>query len=87
MICPIAHHIFHRQRCPNGPPSLKEQREWQNLFARPIIARLETVDPPFGLDGHDIVNLAHLCAFESVAREKESPFCGFFHVEDWEAIE
>ncbi|ORY64777.1 histidine phosphatase superfamily [Leucosporidium creatinivorum] len=74
-------------RCPNGPPSLKEQREWQDVFAPSIIARLETVDPPFGLDGLDIVNFAHLCAFESLALEATSPFCGLFREEDWEAIE
>jgi hypothetical protein len=75
------------QRCPNGPPSKLEQDLWRGVFTPSIIARLESVDEPFGLDGSDIANFAHLCAFESLAFDTVSPFCGLFLPEEWEAIE
>lgn len=39
------------------------------------------------LSNEDIINFAHLCAFESLALGYQSHFCGLFEPEEWQSVE
>ena len=58
-----------------------------NVAARHIAARLNSAAPGANLDPQDVYAIMHLCPFETVAKEKISPFCSLFSEEDFEIYE
>ncbi|KAJ2930693.1 hypothetical protein H1R20_g6400, partial [Candolleomyces eurysporus] len=70
--------------CPNvGEPD--EQTDiWANIFTPPIIDRLNSWAPGANLVPTDVISLISLCAFESVALEKLSPWCSLFTHQEFE---
>ncbi|RXW11799.1 hypothetical protein EST38_g14057, partial [Candolleomyces aberdarensis] len=70
--------------CPNvGEPD--EQTDiWANIFTPHIIDRLNSWAPGANLVPTDVISLVSLCAFESVALEKLSPWCSLFTHQEFE---
>lgn len=58
-----------------------------DIAAEPIAARLNSVAPGANLDPQDVRAIMHLCPFETVAKEAQSPFCLIFSEEDFEMYE
>ncbi|KAM0786582.1 hypothetical protein ACM66B_002038 [Microbotryomycetes sp. NB124-2] len=73
--------------CPNSLSNIAPQRTWLELFASPIAKRLDDELPRIGLDAQDVINMAHLCAFETLAHQRMSPFCKLFTDDEWPQIE
>ncbi|KAK4046794.1 hypothetical protein OIV83_005789 [Microbotryomycetes sp. JL201] len=63
------------------------QGVWLERFATPIARQLDDQSPQIGLIAQDIVNMAHLCAFETLAFETQSPFCQLYTDDEWRQIE
>ena len=55
--------------------------------ARPIAARLNSVAPGANLSPRNVYAIMNLCTFESVAKDRLSPFCSMFSEEDFEIYE
>ncbi|KZS87489.1 acid phosphatase [Sistotremastrum niveocremeum HHB9708] len=73
--------------CPNAGSSDAANAQWLAAYAPPIAARLNAGAPGANLTNADAQNLLSLCAFDSVAKEKASPFCDVFTVEEFELFE
>lgn len=58
-----------------------------DIAAKPIAARLNSVAPGANLDPMDVHAIMHLCPFETVAKERLSPFCSIFTEQDFEIYE
>ncbi|SCV73399.1 BQ2448_7325 [Microbotryum intermedium] len=73
--------------CPKLASSLPSaQEEWRAVWTPAIIERLQR-EEDYGLDSLDIVHFAYLCAFESLAINATSPFCGLFRRSELQYIE
>lgn len=57
---------------------------YQDIFTKPIIARLNAAAPTFNFTSDDIYGMMELCGYESVIRGS-SPFCdlSLFSADDW----
>jgi hypothetical protein len=64
--------------CPNAGEPDEQVEIWTNIFAAPIANRLNSLAPGANLLPADIVSLMSLCAFESIALERMSSWCGVF---------
>ena len=64
--------------CPAALPSDPQTTAWTNTFAPPITAFLNAAAPGANLTNADTANLISLCPFETVAKQKKSPFCTLF---------
>ena len=58
-----------------------------DVFAPEIADRLNKYAPGAHLKHRDIANLMSLCPFETVAYERNSPWCGLFTEEEWASYE
>ncbi|KAJ7731158.1 phytase [Mycena maculata] len=83
--------------CPNAASSHREMKQWLDVWAPPITARLNAWAPGANLVDEDIHGLTMLCAFHTVALVPYgyhdgsplpfSPFCTFFTPAEFEAFE
>ncbi|KAJ7512553.1 phytase [Mycena galericulata] len=83
--------------CPNAASSHREMKQWLDVWAPPITARLNAWAPGANLVNEDIHGLGMLCAFQTVAsvpygyRDGDalpfSPFCSLFTPDEFEAFE
>ena len=60
---------------------------WLSVFAPPIVKRLNEAAPGADLNTTLVYYLMAMCPFESVAKERGSPFCGLFDDGDWAGFE
>ena len=58
-----------------------------DVVAQSIAARLNSAAPGADLNPRDAHAIMHLCPFETVAKEKLSPFCSIFSEEEFEIYE
>lgn len=73
--------------CPNHKSADDILGKWRDIYATSIADRLNRAAPGAGLTVDDISRLMSLCAFETVAYEKESQFCGIFSIDEFHAYE
>ncbi|KAG6329439.1 hypothetical protein ID866_9649 [Astraeus odoratus] len=73
--------------CPRAQRLKERQKAWRNIFAPPIVERLNIAAPGADLKEKDIVELMPLCAFETLFHGTTSPFCDMFTLEDFLAYE
>lgn len=69
--------------CPAAGDSDEQTIAWQNTFSPAVIGRLTSAIPGANLTNADIPNLISLCAFDTLAKEKISPWCNVFDVSDY----
>ena len=74
-------------QCPNAGTSDTQTGIWLDVFAPEIADRLNKYAPGAHLKHRDIANLMSLCPFETVAYERNSPWCGLFTEEEWASYE
>ncbi|KIK66706.1 hypothetical protein GYMLUDRAFT_238943 [Collybiopsis luxurians FD-317 M1] len=60
---------------------------WIAIYTKPIVERLNNAAPGANLTANDVYNLMTLCAFESVATEAVSDWCGLFTENEWKSFE
>ncbi|EJD01736.1 phosphoglycerate mutase-like protein [Fomitiporia mediterranea MF3/22] len=73
--------------CPNAGSSDNQTNIWQAIYATSIAARLNDAAPGANLTDADASNLISLCAFDTVANERPSPFCNLFDQTDFDGFE
>lgn len=73
--------------CPKAGNADDQTHQWQTIFAPSIVDRLNRGAPGANLTDVDIPYLISLCPFETVAKQKWSPFCALFTREEFEAFE
>ncbi|KAF8575066.1 phosphoglycerate mutase-like protein [Ramaria rubella] len=73
--------------CDNAGDSVVQTDAWQNAFGPFIAQRLNKAAPGVNLTNADIPSLISLCAFETLAKETPSPWCGVFTQQDFENYE
>jgi len=73
--------------CPGATSSMDEMKAFIDVAARHIAARLNSAAPGANLDPQDAYAIMHLCPFETVAKEKLSPFCPLFSGKDFQIYE
>ncbi|KAI0751193.1 phytase [Daedaleopsis nitida] len=64
--------------CPSAGSSNPQTDVWLASFAPPMTARLNAGASGANLTDTDTYNLLTLCAFETVAHEQRSPWCGIY---------
>ncbi|KAI0722495.1 phytase [Earliella scabrosa] len=64
--------------CPSAGDPDPQTDEWLAIWAPPMTARLNAGAPGANLTDADTYNLLSLCAFETVAHERRSPWCGVY---------
>lgn len=58
---------------------MQKHWDWADIFTQPIQARLQNeLRSSIDLNSHDLIALFDLCAFESVGKQRISPFCYIF---------
>jgi len=86
---PTANNTLDDSDCPLAGNSDDHVDPWVNLYATPIAERLNS--QALGMKANvtpvDVNNLITLCPFESVAKQKLSPFCRIFEPEDFANFE
>ncbi|KAI0738844.1 histidine phosphatase superfamily [Daedaleopsis nitida] len=75
------------QDCPKAADGSEETDIWLSVFAPTLAARLNKAAPGAKLNQTHIFGLLAMCPFESVAKEKLSPFCTLFTEDDFRAFE
>lgn len=67
-----------------GATGSKQQRQYVQAYASPIIARLGALVPSFNFTLHDVVAMQSLCGYDTVIRGS-SPFCStdLFSPDEW----
>lgn len=73
--------------CPNAGEPDEQVNIWAGIYATPIAERLNAWAPGACLLADDVVSLMSLCAFESVALEKLSPWCQLFDEKEFAQYE
>ncbi|KAF9038922.1 acid phosphatase [Hymenopellis radicata] len=74
--------------CTNAGSSDEQTSAWLAVYAPNITARLNAAAPGANLDDDNTFALMSLCPFESVAKEKKSPWCDVFDgADDWAGFE
>jgi len=73
--------------CPAAENSKDEMKAFVDVAAQHIAARLNSAAPGAKLDPQDVYAIMHLCPFETVAKERLSPFCFLFSKKDFEIYE
>lgn len=61
----------------------KAQKEWAKTFAHKIASRLNKLAAGATLKPIDVPALMSLCAFDTLSREKTSPWCWVFEEKEW----
>jgi acid phosphatase len=76
--------------CPKYSSSFgsKQSSEYQKIYTKPIIDRLNTYAPNFNFTASDVVGMQQLCGYETVIRGS-SPFCDLdlFSQDEWLSFE
>ena len=67
--------------------SKEEMKAFIDLAIQPIADRLNSAAPGANLDPQDAYAIMHLCPFETVVKEKTSPFCSLFSKQDFKIYE
>ena len=73
--------------CPAAKSPRHEMKHFINLAVQPIADRLNSAAPGANLSPQDAYAIMHLCPFETIAKEKISPFCSLFSKEDFKIYE
>ena len=73
--------------CPAAANSRDEMNTFVDIAVRPIADRLNSAAPGANLDPQDAYSIMHLCPFETIAKEKISPFCFLFSEQDFKIYE
>lgn len=73
--------------CPQAGTPDEQTETWVNIFAAPIAERLNRLAPGANLSAGDAASVIPLCAFETLALERISPFCGLFSPKEFEDYE
>ena len=73
--------------CPNAGEPDEQTDMWTNIFTPPIVERLNSWAPGANLLPADVPSLMSLCAFESIALEKLSPWCSLFTSKEFQQYE
>ena len=73
--------------CPASHSSKDEMKAFIDVAAQHIADRLNSAAPGANLDPQDAYALMHLCPFETLAKERPSPFCPLFSKEDFAIYE
>ncbi|KAL1748694.1 histidine phosphatase superfamily [Schizophyllum fasciatum] len=72
--------------CPNAGDSDAQTDEWTSLYATPIAERLNANAVGANLSATNVYNLMSLCPFDTLAKEKPSPFCDLFTQDEFEGF-
>jgi hypothetical protein len=64
--------------CDAAGDSDQQEADWQAVWAPPIVKRLSAAAPGANLTESDIFSLVSLCAFDTVAFARASPWCAVF---------
>ncbi|KAF5363805.1 hypothetical protein D9756_000048 [Leucocoprinus leucothites] len=82
---PTANNTLDDSGCPLAGDSDDHVDPWVELYATPIADRLnsQALGMSANLTATDVNNLITLCPFESVTKQKLSPFCRIFEREDF----
>ena len=73
--------------CPAAKSSKDEMNAFVDVAVQPIADRLNLAAPGANLSSQDAFAIMHLCPFETVAKEKISPFCYLFSKKDFKIYE
>lgn len=73
--------------CPKAGDSDAQTETWQDVFAPALAQRLNSAAPGATLTNADIPSLISLCAFDTLAKEKPSPWCSVFEQQDFDRYE
>ncbi|OCH87938.1 acid phosphatase [Obba rivulosa] len=73
--------------CPNAGDGSEQMDEWLGVFAPAVAERLNKAAPGADLGAEDVFNLLAMCPFETLARQRASPFCALFNEDDFRAFE
>ncbi|TFK33295.1 phosphoglycerate mutase-like protein [Crucibulum laeve] len=73
--------------CPNAGSSTTQTTAWIDVFTPPTAKRLNSKAPGANLTGQDVYSLMSLCPLDTVAKEKLSPICGLFTVDEFRQFE
>jgi len=84
---PGSNNTLGNKMCPSAASSKEQMKAFIDVAARHIAARLNSVAPGANLDPRDVYAIMHLCPFDTLAKEKHSPFCSLFSKEDFEIYE
>lgn len=87
MVVSEAHNSTLNTHCPNAADGSAERDAWLDVFAPPIVARLQRLAPGAPVTTQDVHRLLALCPFETVAFERPSAFCELFTDEEFKAME
>jgi len=80
----LSNNTLGNKMCPAAENSRDEMKTFINVAARHIAARLNSAAPGANLDPQDAYSIMHLCPFDTVAKERLSPFCPLFSEKDFE---
>ncbi|CAA9965625.1 Repressible acid phosphatase [Pyrenophora teres f. maculata] len=76
--------------CPKYSSSFgsKQSSQYQEIYTKPIIERLQAYAPSFNFTADDVVAMQQLCGYETVIRG-DSPFCSLdlFSQDEWLSFE
>lgn len=73
--------------CENAGDSDDQTNAWLAIYAPTITARINDGAPGANVSNDDTYSLLSMCPFDSVAKEKRSPFCDMFDAADFEGFE
>ncbi|KAK0230132.1 phytase [Armillaria fumosa] len=73
--------------CENAGDSDDQTNAWLAIYAPAITARINDGAPGANVSNADTYSLLSMCPFDSVAKEKRSPFCDMFEAADFEGFE
>ena len=73
--------------CPNAGNALIQASVWQNIYAPSVATFLNSAAPGAGITPTDVTSIMQMCPFETIAKEKPSPFCALFNETAFEGIE
>jgi len=73
--------------CPGTAGPKDELNAFVDVAAQHIAARLNSIAPGASLNPRDVYAIMHLCPFDTIVKERLSPFCSLFSEEDFEIYE
>ncbi|KAK0443979.1 histidine phosphatase superfamily [Desarmillaria tabescens] len=73
--------------CENAGDSDDQTNTWLAIYAPTITARINEGAPGANVSDADTYSLLSMCPFDSVAKEKRSPFCDMFEAADFGGFE
>ncbi|KAK0207139.1 phytase [Desarmillaria ectypa] len=73
--------------CENAGDSDDQTNAWLAIYAPTITARINEGAPGANVSDDDTYSLLSMCPFDTMAKEKRSPFCDIFEAADFEGFE